>query len=535
MFGKLIKPITAVALIGLLTTSHLSSIRAFADTDNDAFSKTSVESTYDAQFYESMLDESGRVTILPDSELLKMTSEERETYAENVELPLGYVDASGPSEDKMPGENEETDTLVQSKRNAGSTINSISNPNADEIRVLWDDVCALISPVPSYGLTGAAHSQLQDYGAETGAAHSQLQDYGAETEVAHSQLQDYDIALTSLPDYQTTGTYPTFYRNTNVPAIRNQGNYGTCWAHAAVGCMEINLIKKGLTDTSIDLSEVQLVYYAYNHNVDDSFGGLAGDRVSYTYDANGGLDFTQKGGNYAYATNALMDWLCLAKESGELAYSAANLDACLKGLPDTDAYENAYAHLTGYVHLPKYSIDGVKELITEYGACQASYYASESAKFYNVSTKGYYTSEAGYGANHAVILVGWDDNYKASNFVTAPAHDGAWIMRNSWGGSKGDGGYYYLSYYDPTISDVSAYEAELADNHDFIYQYDGSLLTSYSKSDGNRTAHRHRRRYREGRCETSRDGRQRRHRHSWQQGLYGLRGLQLRVHSISES
>ena len=39
--------------------------------------------------------------------------------------------------------------------------------------------------------------------------------------------------------------------------------------------------------------------------------------------------------------------------------------------------------------------------------------------------------------NHAVVLVGWNDNNGT---------DGYWILRNSWGTSWGIGGYMHIAY-----------------------------------------------------------------------------------------
>ena len=35
--------------------------------------------------------------------------------------------------------------------------------------------------------------------------------------------------------------------------------------------------------------------------------------------------------------------------------------------------------------------------------------------------------------NHAVTIIGWDDNYSKDNFVSKPERDGAWIVKNSYG------------------------------------------------------------------------------------------------------
>lgn len=40
---------------------------------------------------------------------------------------------------------------------------------------------------------------------------------------------------------------PSSYRTEKLPAVRNQGAYGTCWAFSTLACMEINLMKKDMT------------------------------------------------------------------------------------------------------------------------------------------------------------------------------------------------------------------------------------------------------------------------------------------------
>ena len=67
--------------------------------------------------------------------------------------------------------------------------------------------------------------------------------------------------------------------------------------------------------------------------------------------------------------------------------------------------------------------------------------------YYNPYTYAYsYPGSA--GVNHAITLIGWDDNYSRENFNSASnvTSNGAWIARNSWGDDWGEAGYFYISY-----------------------------------------------------------------------------------------
>lgn len=89
--------------------------------------------------------------------------------------------------------------------------------------------------------------------------------------------------------------------------------------------------------------------------------------------------------------------------------------------------------------------DALKQAVLEYGEVYTEmYYAPQ---FYNESTHAYYYGYSGQ-SNHAVTIAGWDDAYKKENFVRKPPGDGAFLVKDSRGTGFGDGGYFYISYYD---------------------------------------------------------------------------------------
>jgi len=125
-------------------------------------------------------------------------------------------------------------------------------------------------------------------------------------------------------------------------------------------------------------------------------------------------------------------------------------------------------------------------------------------KYINTSTWAHYTYD-GARPNHAVTIVGWDDNYAKSNFLSGkdadgnsktPPAKGAWICKNSWGCKDGTGtkedselgtevlgktnwgvegsGYFYVSYYDKSLmrGETLSFDDDLDGEGFYPHQYD---------------------------------------------------------------
>ena len=95
------------------------------------------------------------------------------------------------------------------------------------------------------------------------------------------------------------------------------------------------------------------------------------------------------------------------------------------------------------------SIENIKQAILDYGALMGivafgSTAYDEGPETYNEETFSLYSPDY-QSPNHAICVVGWDDNFSKDNFLTKPEGDGAWIIKNSWGTEWGDNGYFYIS------------------------------------------------------------------------------------------
>lgn len=260
------------------------------------------------------------------------------------------------------------------------------------------------------------------------------------------------------------------------PALRDQNPYGTCWAFSTMGLAEFDLINDGIFDKNIDLSELQLAYFT-NNSVVDPLGGTQGDYTRY-YDNIASENFLNHGGNYELAMRRLSQWSGAASES-DVPYTDA--DAVLKnGLDDSYAYSKDVAHLENVYRINiKSQPDDVKQQIMEHGAVgvlYTHYYSGE-----NHINNSYFDSAStvGAGGGHAVMIVGWDDNYSKDNFSgsTKPQNNGAWLIRNSWGSDYL--GYFWMSYETNSLTDTAwAFDFAPADDYDNNYQYDGALQTA---------------------------------------------------------
>ena len=154
------------------------------------------------------------------------------------------------------------------------------------------------------------------------------------------------------------------------------------------------------------------------------------------------------------------------------------------------------AHVQGVVMIPGRAgptdNELIKQLVTENGALSVGMYMDSSDALYYDPTNATYYSPVPRDENHGVDIVGWDDAFPASSFqggAGQPPADGAFLVRNSWGAGFGDGGYFWVSYYDASFAldqgtgtwgGATSYSAvEEVTNYSRIYQYDALGVNSH--------------------------------------------------------
>ena len=214
-----------------------------------------------------------------------------------------------------------------------------------------------------------------------------------------------------IGNYTDTDYIPQYYNLADLnqtTSVKDQMDEGNCWAFAAIGGLESNVLKS--YNLLLDLSENNMKNIASNTS---PFGWI--------YEPNyGGYPYTHIG--------YLVSWLGPVLEEDDPYIEISR-------------YSNLFdsvLHIQNILNIKRDNFtdnDEIKKAIMKYGGVVSAIYSTNSVK--------QYYHESIY-SNHEIVIVGWNDTMEIPN---APGL-GAWICKNSWGSEWGEDGYFYVSYYD---------------------------------------------------------------------------------------
>jgi len=254
--------------------------------------------------------------------------------------------------------------------------------------------------------------------------------------------------------------------HTYIGPIRDQGSCGSCYAFAAAAAAEgtYNWVMGKYDGNCADFSESYIIWCL----------GRLPQYNSHFYGCNG-ADY-----DYAELTALTTEGIC---SETDFPYTETDPGSC-------EHWSDPVTVFSEWHRIPCSDIEAIKTAIMTYGVVDAAVYASDSFQSYSggifsdTSTNCsespcYYTS-----VNHAIALVGWDDN---------PPEGGAgcWILRNSWNTDWGEDGYMRIRYHAARVACEACYLIFLGSNthtlavtsaHDGAYPPAGVMTNNHGVS-----------------------------------------------------
>ncbi len=207
-------------------------------------------------------------------------------------------------------------------------------------------------------------------------------------------------ALTS-PAGAVYATAFDWRQNYGVSPVTNQRSCGSCWAFAAVAQLESHTM---IFDKRLeDLSEQQVIdCEEYGGGCD---GGTVWSALMYFMETGSGTELC-----YPYEVRS--DRPCRTATFG-----------C-----------SVVSKISDFMDVTN-TVDAIKAAL-QTGPVSSAFYVDDD--FYDYTSGCYNNGTVTGSVNHAVLIVGWDDNQCSGQ--------GAWIIKNSWGEGWGMGGFGYIKY-----------------------------------------------------------------------------------------
>ncbi len=279
---------------------------------------------------------------------------------------------------------------------------------------------------------------------------------------APENLTELQTASDGQLDHWATNLDKFDGRNLNyITRHDNQGGMGICWAYAAVGAVEANILRDSVDPNvnreTLNLDERIAAYGRFNRDGEN-------DPLYLTTNDTYSSSTWKSSGDFAHnAFMAMTQGFLLVDQVSNEGWTES---AYKRGLSQSKYFVQGFKQID-------HTEEAIKRAILEYGSVTMEYKAPDSY----TRTYLYHAENA---TGHASLIIGWDDSIPKEWFgPDKPSSNGAWIVKNSWG-YGGDGGVngtcaFYLSYSSYMSDNLYVVDMGLREDYQNIYYYDGSI------------------------------------------------------------
>ncbi len=286
--------------------------------------------------------------------------------------------------------------------------------------------------------------------------------------IAEEKKNNANSLLFGVQNFFTKAVIPSKYSLTediNIP-VKNQGTTYECWAISMASVLESYLAISGEKDIIPRYSARHMDYATTQTFLDGT------NTKGFNRELGSGGNATIALGYLTNGTGAVLDE-DMPFEDNEDKINLSEIENIKPATRVTDAVvfpninkiidadgnvtyvnDNNQEYTNEEVTLMR---NNIKEYIMENGALSGATVGSKSQYYSNpsdiMSSEAYYCDSNEDIIDHAITIVGWDDNYSVDNFNSdrKPKNPGAYICLNSYGTDNFDNGYIYISYDDVNI------------------------------------------------------------------------------------
>ena len=284
-----------------------------------------------------------------------------------------------------------------------------------------------------------------------------------------------------------TTVYPTEYGIQNFN-IRNQRHTNECWAFSTATLIETNLAQKRNIELILSPRHID---YATSRNFLDGVNqkgfnrevGMGNFYISLSYCTNGTGPVLES--DMPFEDNANLINLNEINKTPVLKLEDYRNFASIMKIHQngTTKYTNGVSQASSeYKEYTETEVEGmrnlIKEHIMEYGAVSGyTYLGSNFFDYVNMDNDvaSYYNDNTSNSYDHAITIVGWNDNYPASSFKEGhrPSKNGAYLVLNTSTADIDKLSLFAISYEDVWIEYANFGVVATDDiDYDKIYQYD---------------------------------------------------------------